>query len=109
MYPFQNRRWDSDFLTLKKLLDLPADGVEELVAERCSDDLFDCSALQALADAYRRWGAKSGEAFIAEIERQFEQDVPIWENKAHLERPLLVEGESGIALVRRWARQFYSR
>lgn len=23
LYPFQNRRWDSDFLTLRKLLDLP--------------------------------------------------------------------------------------
>lgn len=49
-----------------------------------------------------------GKAFIAEIERQFAQDLPIWENKVHLEQPLLVEGESGIALVRRWARQFYS-
>ncbi|KAI0650178.1 oxidoreductase [Trametes meyenii] len=25
LYPFQNRRWDSDFLTLKKLLELPSD------------------------------------------------------------------------------------
>jgi phenylpropionate dioxygenase-like ring-hydroxylating dioxygenase large terminal subunit len=49
-----------------------------------------------------------GKAFIAEIERQFAQDIPIWENKAHLERPLLVEGEAAIALVRRWARQFYT-
>ncbi|KZT12862.1 oxidoreductase [Laetiporus sulphureus 93-53] len=24
LYPFQNRRWDSDFLTLRKLLDLPS-------------------------------------------------------------------------------------
>jgi nitrite reductase/ring-hydroxylating ferredoxin subunit len=50
-----------------------------------------------------------GRAFIAEIERQFAQDIPIWENKAHLERPLLVEGEAEIALLRRWARQFYSQ
>lgn len=49
-----------------------------------------------------------GKAFIAEIERQFAQDIPIWENKIHLERPLLVEGEAPIALLRRWARQFYS-
>lgn len=49
-----------------------------------------------------------GRAFIAEIERQFQQDIPIWENKVHLEQPLLVEGEAGIATLRRWARQFYS-
>ena len=30
LYPFQNRRWDSDFLTLKKLLDLPADHPQSL-------------------------------------------------------------------------------
>lgn len=50
-----------------------------------------------------------GGAFLAEVERQFTQDIPIWENKAHLEHPLLVEGEGEIALVRRWARQFYTR
>jgi len=49
-----------------------------------------------------------GKAFIAEIERQFGQDIPIWENKIHLEQPLLVEGEAPLALLRRWARQFYS-
>ncbi|KAI0637946.1 oxidoreductase [Trametes polyzona] len=30
LYPFQNRRWDSDFLTLRKLLDLPADHPKSL-------------------------------------------------------------------------------
>ena len=49
-----------------------------------------------------------GRAFIAEIERQFEQDIPIWENKIHLERPLLCDGDGPIGPLRRWARQFYS-
>lgn len=30
LYPFQNRRWDSDFLALKKLLDLPANHPQSL-------------------------------------------------------------------------------
>ncbi|TBU23481.1 oxidoreductase [Dichomitus squalens] len=30
LYPFQNRRWDSDFLALRKLLDLPADHPQSL-------------------------------------------------------------------------------
>lgn len=30
LYPFQNRRWDSDFLTLRKLLDLPSSDPKSL-------------------------------------------------------------------------------
>ena len=30
LYPFQNRRWDSDFLALRKLLDLPASDPKSL-------------------------------------------------------------------------------
>jgi len=47
-------------------------------------------------------------AFIDEIERQFAQDIPIWENKIHLERPVLCDGDGPIADLRRWSRQFYS-
>ena len=49
-----------------------------------------------------------GRAFISEIERQFTEDIPIWENKIHLEKPLLCDGDGPIAELRRWARQFYS-
>ena len=49
-----------------------------------------------------------GRAFVAEIDRQFGQDIPIWENKIHLPRPLLCDGDGPITLLRRWARQFYS-
>jgi 3-ketosteroid 9alpha-monooxygenase subunit A len=49
-----------------------------------------------------------GRAFVAEIDRQFGQDIPIWENKIHLPRPLLCDGDGPIALLRSWARQFYS-
>jgi nitrite reductase/ring-hydroxylating ferredoxin subunit len=45
--------------------------------------------------------------FIAELCRQIEQDIRIWEHKAYLERPLLGEMDAGIAAFRRWARQFY--
>ena len=49
-----------------------------------------------------------GQAFIAEVERQFGQDIPIWENKIHHERPMLCDGDGPFAELRRWARQFYS-
>jgi 3-ketosteroid 9alpha-monooxygenase subunit A len=48
-----------------------------------------------------------GRAFLAEIERQFTQDIPIWEHKAYLPRPILCDGDGPIATLRRWARQFY--
>lgn len=48
-----------------------------------------------------------GRAFMGEIERQFGQDIPIWENKIHHERPVLCDGDGPIGTVRQWARQFY--
>ena len=49
-----------------------------------------------------------GKHYIAEIERQLEQDIPIWENKIYIHPPLLVEGDGPIALYRKWCRQFYA-
>ncbi|AGC46114.1 Rieske family iron-sulfur cluster-binding protein [Myxococcus stipitatus DSM 14675] len=49
-----------------------------------------------------------GQAFMAEIERQLEQDIPIWENKVYVHPPLLVSGDGPIGMFRRWAGQFYS-
>lgn len=48
-----------------------------------------------------------GRAFLSEIERQLEQDIPIWENKVYFNRPLLCDGDGPIGLYRRWIRQFY--
>lgn len=60
----------------------------------------------------KKFGGRSmtsgiGKAFVAELERQLGQDIPIWENKAHLDRPLLCDGDGPIGLYRTWARQFY--
>jgi len=49
-----------------------------------------------------------GKAFVAEVSRQVEQDIPIWENKAQLEKPLLCDGDGPIALFRKWCTQFYT-
>jgi 3-ketosteroid 9alpha-monooxygenase subunit A len=48
-----------------------------------------------------------GKAFMAEIERQLEQDIPIWENKKYLARPMLCDGDGPIGVFRQWAKQFY--
>jgi hypothetical protein len=49
-----------------------------------------------------------GKAFVAEVSRQVEQDIPIWENKIQYEKPLLCDGDGPIAMFRRWCTQFYS-
>lgn len=49
-----------------------------------------------------------GAAFIAELKRQLEQDIPIWENKVQYERPLLCDGDGPIGIFRRWCTQFYT-
>lgn len=49
-----------------------------------------------------------GKAFIHEVTRQLEQDIPIWEHKRHWDRPVLCDGDGPIGVFRRWSRQFYS-
>ena len=52
-------------------------------------------------------GAKIGTAFGAEVERQFGQDIPIWENKRYQPSPALAPNERPVTEFRRWAKQFY--
>lgn len=49
-----------------------------------------------------------GAARIRDLEFQFEQDRPIWENKTYWERPLLCDGDGDFTAYRRWMRQFFS-
>ena len=50
-----------------------------------------------------------GAAIIRDIVKQMNEDIPIWENKAYLPRPILCDGDGPIAEFRRWSEQFYSR
>ena len=49
-----------------------------------------------------------GAAYIAEIERQLEQDIPIWENKIHVKPPILCDNDGPIGKFRSWCKQFYA-
>ena len=49
-----------------------------------------------------------GKAFMAEIERQLGQDIPIWEHKVYVNPPLVVDGDGPIGIFRRWVKQFYT-
>ncbi len=46
--------------------------------------------------------------FAKEVDRQFEQDVPIWENKRFVASPALAPYERPITEFRAWASQFYA-
>ena len=45
--------------------------------------------------------------FRDEVVFQVGQDIPIWENKAYLESPVLCDGDGPIAKYRKWFQQFY--
>lgn len=48
------------------------------------------------------------DAIIADIIKQFEEDTPIWEEKAYLDRPLVCAKDGPINKFRRWYAQFYA-
>lgn len=39
---------------------------------------------------------------------QWQQDIPVWENKVFIKKPLLVKNDGPIQRMRRWYNQFYS-
>lgn len=49
-----------------------------------------------------------GAAFVAEVNRQFGDDIPIWENKVYREQPNFCDGDGPISRFRKWANQFYA-
>ncbi len=48
-----------------------------------------------------------GDAFAAEVDKQFVEDMPIWEHKAHLVRPALADNDGPFMKFRKWYSQFY--
>ncbi len=68
-------------------------------------DTIDLSVvfLQPAAEA----GSRGMRAIVADLQRQIDEDIPIWENKIYRERPALCEGDGPIHEFRQWCRQFY--
>jgi phenylpropionate dioxygenase-like ring-hydroxylating dioxygenase large terminal subunit len=48
------------------------------------------------------------DAIIADIVKQFDEDIPIWERKTFLKKPLLCANDGPIGQFRRWYSQFYA-
>jgi 3-ketosteroid 9alpha-monooxygenase subunit A len=49
-----------------------------------------------------------GRAFVKEVCKQFEEDRPIWEHKAHIVRPALADTDPPYMKFRKWYSQFYA-
>jgi phenylpropionate dioxygenase-like ring-hydroxylating dioxygenase large terminal subunit len=49
-----------------------------------------------------------GQAFANEVDKQFVEDMPIWEHKAHLVRPALADTDGPFMKFRKWYSQFYA-
>jgi phenylpropionate dioxygenase-like ring-hydroxylating dioxygenase large terminal subunit len=49
------------------------------------------------------FSAKMIQTFVSALA----EDVPIWENKIYVEKPLLIKGDGPIIEFRHWAKQFY--
>jgi len=45
-------------------------------------------------------------AIIADLKSQFENDLPIWENKRRWDKPVLCENDGPVATYRKWYSQF---
>ena len=64
--------------------------------------------LRILCNKVKERGAPATAVQIRDIVKQMNEDIPIWENKQYLERPMLCDGDGPIAEYRRWMKQFYS-
>lgn len=88
-------------------------GIVDTVLMGCNVPIDDSSCHMRFSFTARRLGdaettSTVGQAFVAEVSRQVEEDKPIWENKAHLVRPALADSDGPFMKFRRWASQFYA-
>ena len=54
----------------------------------------------------RTWAKLLAKFFARQMMMTYAEDMPIWDNKAHLARPLLTEGDGPIGQVRAWYARF---
>jgi nitrite reductase/ring-hydroxylating ferredoxin subunit len=47
-------------------------------------------------------------AMVKDLVNQFENDLPIWENKAYWDKPRLCDGDGPVGAYRKWAGQFFA-
>jgi hypothetical protein len=56
-----------------------------------------------MPESMKDFSAKMIETFVDALA----EDIPIWENKVYVEKPMLIKGDGPIIEFRHWAKQFY--
>jgi len=88
-------------------------GIVDTILMGCNTPISDRKCHMRFSFCVRKLGDESfdstvGEAFVSEIDKQVQEDKPIWENKAHLVRPALAATDGPFMKFRKWAGQFYA-
>ncbi|HET7708463.1 MAG TPA: double-strand break repair helicase AddA [Sphingomicrobium sp.] len=55
--------------SLRAMLQLPGESVDDYLVTQCGDDWFDCDLLRAIALANRNWGTSTGAGHVEKIDR----------------------------------------
>ena len=92
----------STFAASSVMLSTPA---RAAAVDQCA--IFSPATITKLLNGQKPVGGV-GAAIIRDIVKQLNEDIPIWETKKYLERPVLCDGDGPIAEFRRWCAQFYS-
>lgn len=90
--------------------DMP--GIVQAVLLGCAAPIDDETVRQSFNFVVRKTGDDAydsmiAEAFVGEINKQLTEDIPIWEHKAHFEKPMLIDTDGPFMAYRKWASQFY--
>ncbi len=88
-------------------------GIVDTVLMGCSIPVTSDSCVMRFNFTVRKIGDAAltstvGQAFINEVSRQVEEDIPIWKYKAHVTRPALAGEDGPYMKFRSWAKQFYA-
>ncbi len=87
--------------------------VVQAVLLGCASPIDDETVHQRFSFKVKRTGDERfdeviADAFVSEINKQLTEDIPIWEHKAHLEKPALIDTDGPFMQYRKWASQFYA-
>lgn len=88
-------------------------GIVDTVLMGCNTPLSANSCHMRFSFTVRKMGDDAlsstvGQAFVDEIDKQVQEDTPIWQNKAYLARPALADTDGPFTKFRKWASQFYA-
>jgi 3-ketosteroid 9alpha-monooxygenase subunit A len=88
-----------------------AGGIDTLMlntATPIDEERTDVSFAYSVRHAGDEQKKRVGAARVRDLEHQFDQDIPIWENKCYWERPMLCAEDGDFGGYRRWMKQFFS-